>query len=113
MPVKPSVLTCPLCLQSDEPDSMLTVAIRHALLGESTQAVLCRACVLAISDAAYNSDLFNSEEARRAMLEATQIPGGPEPAPAPQASESDKECNHPSLYVKDGECSICHVRVGY
>jgi hypothetical protein len=45
---KPVGLSCPLCLQADEPESMLTVHIEHGLAVREFDVTLCSQCVAAI-----------------------------------------------------------------
>jgi hypothetical protein len=45
---KPVGLSCPLCLQADEPESMLTVHITHGLAVREFDVTLCSQCVAAI-----------------------------------------------------------------
>jgi hypothetical protein len=45
---KPVGLSCPLCLQADEPESMLTIHIDHGLAVREFDISLCSVCVAAI-----------------------------------------------------------------
>lgn len=91
---EPRETSCQICLNADETASMLTVKIPHARFGPEATTTLCRRCVLSIADAAYNSDVFNSEEARKLLVETTQVPEPVKPAdqaePAAAVEVSEK-----------------------
>jgi hypothetical protein len=69
-------LSCPICLQADEPESMLHVNIEHGAVVREQSVAICRQCVEAIGRAVRDMASAGVE------LEQANGAAGDEQAPA-------------------------------
>lgn len=75
-------LSCPLCLNVDDPAGMLAIEIPHARFPQSVPTGLCRLCVLAIMKSAVASDLIDPREVFGDVAASSPTDRAPDSDPA-------------------------------
>ena len=71
---KDTGLSCPLCLNVDDPEGMLAVAIPHSRFPQPVPARFCTRCVLEVMKAAFSSELIDPVEVLASVTSETPAP---------------------------------------
>ena len=88
---KPTGLSCPLCLQADEPESMLTIHMTHGLAVREFDVTLCSQCVAAIVGAIESAASGAGLELADQGAAPDEVEANVEIADHPSISESENE----------------------
>jgi tRNA A-37 threonylcarbamoyl transferase component Bud32 len=76
-------LSCPICLQADEPESMVHVEIAHGAVVREQRVAICRQCVEAIGRAVHElASAGGAAEVANGAAADEQAPAAIEPNPS-------------------------------